>query len=159
MIDSGVSFRDGIASGCLTPYTVNETLDCSAYSISTLPPASFTPDPPPSCIEAEVGSVTSLRAGLDLRFENPCTTNNWSSFPDLPASDSRIVYLYMVPPPSFSGSGIAIVPILGVARFYVTGWDRSTLTPGCLGNEPHPTLGSVYSQSLDDGQIWGHFIP
>ena len=114
----------------------------------------------------QTGFITALRSGLHERFEVPCTPNNWLSFPSLPADDPRIVY---VTSPHAPEIGNYAVPIVSVERFYVTGWDYHPVqSPGCpdpdgagplSGNDGHPILGSAYTHSLDDGDIWGHFIP
>ena len=28
----------------------------------------------------------------------------------------------------------------------------------CLDNDPHPWYGSTYRRSLDNGDVWGHFV-
>jgi len=172
-----------IAHGCVTPYAVNETLDCSDYGNGDLPP-----DPAPDlddatdCAESKNGQVSSLRHGLAARFESPCTPNNWPAPPitqdkiqtlvDNFDNDARLVTLIVTEFGAFSGTGGTIVPIKYFAGFYVTGWDVSNLTEGCYGpsgetgspwNDPHPIYGSAYlqkpnKQHLDDGDVWGYFI-
>lgn len=172
-----------IAHGCVTPYAVNETLDCSDYSFGDLPP-----DPAPEldeatdCAISKQGQVSSLRKGLSARFETPCTPNMW---PDPPITydkiqalvenfedDKRLVTLIVTEYAAFSGTGSTIVPIKYFAGFYVTGWDVSNETPGCYGpsgetgapyNDPHPVYGSAYlaqpnKWKLDDGDVWGYFV-
>ena len=157
--DQGFSFTDSFANSCATPYATNAELDCTGYSVANLPPP-LTPDPAPSCMIVQTGNVTALRSGLHERFEVPCTPNNWLSFPSLPADDPRIVYVYVTSPHAPEIGNYA-VPVVSVERFYVTGWDyHATQSPGCPGgNDLHPILGANYSHSLDDGDIWGHFIP
>ncbi|HXG75779.1 MAG TPA: pilus assembly protein TadG-related protein [Gaiellaceae bacterium] len=170
-----------IGYGCVTPYSVNPTLDCSDWSNGELPP-----DPPPAvteapdCAQSKNGQVSSLRQGLSARFENPCTPNYW---PDPPitseklealmenfGTDPRLVVIIVTRFGAFSGTGSTIVPIKFFAGFYVTGWDYSQQTPGCpdpdglgplRGNDPHPLYGTAYQQNkphLDDGDVWGYFV-
>jgi hypothetical protein len=44
------------------------------------------------------------------------------------------------------------------AGFYVTGWDVNGNVKSCLDNDPHPWYGTKYRQSLDNGDVWGHFV-
>jgi hypothetical protein len=74
-----------------------------------------------------------------------CTSpNNWSSFPNLPVDDPRIVPVFVTPFGTFTGSGNEVVPVTNFATFYVTGWFSSP----CSGDDPVP----------DKGYIVGHFI-
>jgi hypothetical protein len=91
--------------------------------------------------------VGQLRQGMDDRLG--CPANNWSSFPNLPPSDPRIIPLILTPYGSFSTSGGGLVPIIGFAAFYVTGWDG---VAKCAANEAFPGSGS------SKGDIWGHFV-
>ena len=172
-----------IAYGCVSPYSVNPTLDCSDYGFGDLPP-----DPPPAlteapdCAQSKNGQVSSLRQGLSARFENPCTPNYWPDPPitqekiqtliDNFGTDPRMVTLIVTEFAAFAGTGAEIVPIKYFAGFYVTGWDVSNQSPGCYGpngetgspwNDPHPIYGSAYLQhpnkwKLDDGDVWGYFV-
>jgi hypothetical protein len=172
-----------IAHGCVTPYAVSETLDCSEYGNGDLPP-----DPSPAledatdCAQSKNGQVSSLRHGLAARFESPCTPNNWPDPPITPekidalfedfGTDPRLVTLIVTEWGAFAGTGSTIVPIKYFAGFYVTGWDVSNTTAGCYGpglqtgspwNDPHPIHGSSYltkqnKQHLDDGDVWGYFV-
>lgn len=161
-----------IAHGCVTPYAVNPTLDCSQYSLGDLPP-----DPAPEleeatdCAQSKNGQVSSLRQGISARFENPCTPNLWPDPPiteqeiqtlvDNFGTDPRMVTLVVTEFGAFAGTGSTIVPIKYFAGFYVTGWDYSNHTPGCSDNDPHPIYGTAYKQNkphLDDGDLWGYFI-
>ena len=55
------------------------------------------------------------------------------------------------------GSNEAL-PVKYFAGFYVTGWDVVGGAPGCSDNEPHPWYGTNYRRTLDNGDVWGHFI-
>jgi Flp pilus assembly protein TadG len=171
-----------IAYGCVSPYSINPTLDCSEWSNGELPP-----DPPPElteapdCAESKQGQVTALQKGLSARLESPCTPNHWPDPPITPekvqaladnfGSDPRLVSLIVTEFGAFAGTGGTIIPIKYFAGFYVTGWDYSqNETPGCpdpdgagplTGNDPHPLYGTAYQQNkphLDDGDVWGYFV-
>ena len=57
-----------------------------------------------------------------------------------------------------NSGGSEAVPVKYFAGFYVTGWDIVGGAPGCPDNEPHPWYGTTYRKSLDNGDVWGHFI-
>ena len=60
---------------------------------------------------------------------------------------------------AFEGSGSTNLPIKYFAGFYATGWDISSHTTGCPGeNDPHPLFGTGYRKSKDNGDVWGHFV-
>ena len=50
------------------------------------------------------------------------------------------------------------VPVKYFAGFYITGWDKNGNNPECADNEPHPWYAPGYRKSLDNGDVWGHFI-
>ena len=139
-----------IANGCVTPYKVNPTLDCSAYSNGDLPPAA----PPtttfanaPDCAQSKNGQVSSLRKGLVARLTLPngsCAPNQWPKKPGQPLTqaeidtwleglgdDPRLVTLVVTEFAAFSGSGTEIIPIRYFAGFYITGKDISSQSPRC----------------------------
>ena len=60
---------------------------------------------------------------------------------------------------AFSSQGSSqAVPVKYFAGFYITGWDKNGNNPECADNEPHPWYPSGYRKSLDNGDVWGHFI-
>ena len=155
-------------------------ITCSAYpNPSDLPPASYEPNPVPNCVAAKTGDVIAFTKGLEDRFEKPvCTPNNWPE--DQPpagrgveddavlrdfftnhdfANDPRYVTLIITDITAFEGSGSTNLPIKYFAGFYATGWDISSHTTGCPGeNDPHPLFGTGYKKSKDNGDVWGHFV-
>jgi hypothetical protein len=159
------NFDDEIRTGCFTPYTTNDTGDCTAYSNPSglpLPPPNFDPTPIPDCAAIETGDKTGqLRKGLHDRLETPCSDhpNQWPDNPtptNLPGpEDKRWVVLAVTDLGSFSGSGSGIVPVRRLAGFYITGWDISSQTSGCPDNDPHP-LGA--DDKNDNGDVWGYFV-
>ena len=162
------NFNDEILTGCFTPYTVNETGDCTPYANPgglPLPPPDWEPPPVPipNCAAIETGDKTGqLRKGLHDRLESPCSDhpNNWPDNPtpdNLPGpEDKRWVVLAVTDLGSFSGSGSGVVPVRRLAGFYITGWDISSQTSGCPGeNDPHP-LGA--DDKNDNGDVWGYFV-
>lgn len=161
-----------IAHGCVTPYKVNPTLDCTAYSLGDLPPAAPPAtnfDNAPDCAQSKNGQVSSLRKGLVARLNEPtCAPNNW---PDPPITqdkittlvksfgkDPRLVTLAVTEFAAFAGTGSEIIPIRYFAGFYITGKDISPQSPQCPGEDPHPIYGSGYREKLDDGDVWGYFV-
>jgi len=179
--DTGVNFATEIAVGCQTTYRENygdwdgdgfkewRDILCSSYPNGTgLPPATI--PPVPDCVRVETGDkIGQFRQGLTARFKNPsCTPNNWPEDPaefhdffttyDF-ASDPRYVPLIVTDYGAFTSQGSSqAVPVKYFAGFYVTGWDKVGNNPECADNEPHPWYPSGYRKSLDNGDVWGHFI-
>ena len=85
-----------------------------------------------------------------------CTApNNWSSFPNLPEGDPRVLQVFLTPFGAFSGSGNdATVRVTDFATFYITGWtgQGSGFDNPCEGNGDDPVPNN------DPGTIVGHFI-
>jgi hypothetical protein len=138
------NLRDEIANGCAPAYTINTGDACP----STAPSLWSTPQPW-DCVAVQTGgAVGQLEQGMKERIlggASTCTSpNNWASFPNLPASDPRIVPVFVTPFGTFSGSGNEVVPVKKFATFYVTGWFSSP----CTGDDPVP----------DKGYVVGHFI-
>jgi len=145
-----------LAFGCRPRYTTNNGTICP-------PTASVlwaSPEPWP-CVAIQTGSATNqVPKGLNLRVlgdEKPsiCTSpNNWSSFPNLPAGDPRVLNVFITPFGSFGGSGSAVVPVTKFGTFYVTGWtgQGSGFANPCQGNGDDPVPNG------DAGNIVGHFI-
>ena len=75
------------------------------------------------------------------------------------ANDPRFITLVITDITAFEGSGSTNIPVKYFAGFYATGWDISSHTTGCPGeNDPHPIFGTGYKRSKDNGDVWGHFI-
>ena len=181
--DKPFNFQTEIENGCATTYRENygdwdndgdmewSDILCADYPNGIgLPPHTFTPSPPPDCVRVETGDkVGQFRHGIDLRLKTPsCATNNWpdaqSDFPDFFTShdfvnDPRYVTLIVTDYETFLGAGSSsAVPIKYFAGFYITGWDKTGNNPPCADNEPHPWYSPGYRRSLDNGDVWGHFI-
>jgi hypothetical protein len=154
-------------------------LPCAGYGVGDLPPDSSYAGPAPICVAVETGDkIGQFRQGLSQRFETPtCWPNNWPE--DQPpvgrgpeddeairdffrnhdfANDPRYVTLIVTDVTAFQGQGSDQVPIKFFAGFYATGWDVVGNVKPCLDNDPHPWYGSSYRKSLDNGDVWGHFI-
>jgi hypothetical protein len=181
--DSGINFSNEIQDGCRTTYRENygdwnrdgvkewRDILCTSYPNGTgLPPSSFLPNPVPDCVRVEPGDkIGQFRQGLTSRLKNPsCKPNNW---PDDPgeyqnffrtydfANDPRYVTLIVTDYGAFTSQGSSqAVPVKYFAGFYITGWDKNGNNPECADNEPHPWYPSGYRKSLDNGDVWGHFI-
>lgn len=179
--DENVNFANEIEIGCRTTYRENygdwdkdgfsewQDILCNDYPNGAgLPPAPT--DPVPDCVRVETGDkIGQFRSGLKSRFKNPtCAPNNWpeelSDFDDFfttydLANDPRYVTLIVTDYGAFMGQGSSTaVPVKYFAGFYVTGWDKVGNAPECPDNEPHPWYGTNYPKSLDNGDVWGHFI-
>jgi hypothetical protein len=181
--DTGVNFQNEIAKGCQTTYRENygdwdkdgfkewRDILCSNWPNGTgLPPATFLPSPVPDCVRVETGDkIGQFRQGLTARLKNPtCTPNNWPErAADIHdffttydfANDPRYVTLIVTDYGAFTSQGSSqAVPVKYFAGFYITGWDKTGNNPECADNEPHPWYPSGYRKSLDNGDVWGHFI-
>jgi hypothetical protein len=179
--DKPFNFAEEIENGCQTTYALNyddfdgdgikEWADilCAAYDTRDLPPDSFVNDPTPNCVAVQTGDALGpFRRGLHERFESPeCTPNNWPQEEDEIAgfftdhdfaNDPRYVTLIVTDYGTFSGQGNDQVPVKHFAGFYATGWDKGGAARGCPDNDPHPWYGTNYRQSLDNGDVWGHFV-
>jgi hypothetical protein len=146
-------------------------ISCADYPNGAgLPPDTFTPNPPPDCVRVETGDkIGQFRHGIDLRLTTPsCAPNNWperlSDFPGFFTNhdfvnDPRYVTLVVTDYGTFQGAGSSsAVPVKYFAGFYITGWDKTSNNLPCSDNEPHPWYSAGYRRSLDNGDVWGHFI-
>ena len=138
------NLRDEISLGCAPLYAINNGAACPPTA-STL----WATPQPWDCVAIQTGgAVGQLEQGMRNRIlggSSSCTSpNNWSSFPNLPPDDPRIVPVFVTPFGTFQGSGNEVVPVSNFATFYVTGWFSSP----CAGDDPVP----------DKGYVVGHFI-
>jgi hypothetical protein len=153
--DPNVStLRDEIAYGCVPQYVKNTGQTCPGFND---PLWSDSSTQPWNCVRVSTGnSAGQVNQGLLIRIQNGSNTcvnqNNWSSFPNLPAGDPRIVPVFLVPFGAFGGSGSNnVVPVTGFATFYVTGWSQGN---GGQQGDPCPGADAVNG----GGEIAGHFI-
>jgi len=146
--------KDELAEGCAPTYSLNQGTACPGNAS-----ALWSTPQPWSCTAIQTGTaVNQVGAGMNRRIlgiqkPSSCTApNNWSTFPNLPAGDPRIVQVFLTPYGSFSGSGSTTVPVTGFAAFYVTGWTSQGggFSNPCEGNGDDPVPGAGY--------IVGHFI-
>jgi putative Flp pilus-assembly TadE/G-like protein len=138
------NLRDEIAQGCAPAYEINTGDDCPDGHAALWATAQ-----PWDCVAIQTGgAVGQLEQGMKERIlggASSCTSpNNWSSFPNIPPEDPRIVPVFVTPFGTFTGSGNDVVPVTKFATFYVTGWFSSP----CSGDDPVP----------DKGYVVGHFI-
>ena len=152
---------------------------CDTYDVGDLPPDEIVNDPTPICVAVETGDkIGQFRQGLSKRFETPtCWPNNWPKDQNPPGrgteddeaisdffkyidetNDPRYVTLIITDYGTFQDSGNGQVPVKYFAGFYATGWDVVGTVKPCLDNDPHPWYGSTYRKSLDNGDVWGHFV-
>jgi hypothetical protein len=148
------TLRDEIAYGCVPQYIKNTGQTCPAFNDPLWNDASTQPW---NCVRVSTGnSAGQVNQGLLIRIQNGSNTcvnpNNWSSFPNIPAGDPRIVPVFLVPFGAFGGSGSNnVVPVTGFATFYVTGWSQGN---GGQQGDPCPGADAVNG----GGEITGHFI-
>ena len=138
------NLRDEIANGCAPAYEINTGDPCPAGHSALWATAQ-----PWDCVAIQTGgAVGQLEQGMKERIlggASSCTSpNNWSSFPNIPPEDPRIVPVFVTPFGTFTGSGNETVEVTKFATFYVTGWFSSP----CSGDDPVP----------DKGYVVGHFI-
>ena len=138
------NLREEIRNGCAPQYAINQGFTCPATA-----PTLWSSPQPWNCVAIQTGgAVGQVEQGLRDRIlggSNSCTSpNNWSSFPNIPTGDPRIVPVFITPFGTFSGSGNDVFPVTNFAVFYVTGWFSSP----CPNDDPVP----------DKGYIVGHFI-
>jgi hypothetical protein len=142
--------KQDLASGCSGTYQCNGStaLGC----ISDSPCANTNPSPGPAdCVNADTGLATGqLRQGMATRMANAPCPNNWSSYPNIPTNDPRIVQVFVTSYGSFGGNGQASYPIQSFASFYIMGWDGDPCNSDTF--PPGENAGSAKDQ------IWGHFI-
>ena len=153
--DPAVSnLRDEIGYGCAPQYEKNTGQACPAAND---PQWNDPATQPWNCTRVSTGnSAGQVNQGLSIRTQegsNSCIhPNNWSSFPNLPAGDPRIVPVFLVPFGAFNGSGSNnVVPVTGFATFYITGWSQGN---GGQQGDPCPGADAVNG----GGEIAGHFI-
>jgi hypothetical protein len=145
------NLRDELAQGCGKSYEINDGTAC--------PDATE----PFQCVPLQTGTQRNhVAAGMNQRVlgePQPTTCpleaqNNWSSFPNIPLGDPRIVQVFLTPFGSFQGSGNSSVPVTGFATFYVTGWkgQGEGFANPCeaFGDDPVP--------GNEGGYLVGHFI-
>ena len=152
--DPAVSkLKDELAAGCTPKYEINAGTACPGT-----PNALWGTTQPWQCVAVQTGSATNqVPAGMNKRVfgdeqATSCTSpNNWSSFPDLPKDDPRIIQVFLTPFGAFSGSGSTTVPVTNFATFYATGWS------GSGGGFANPCEGQG-DDPAPDGHIVGHFI-
>jgi hypothetical protein len=152
---------------------------CETYDVGDLPPDAIVNDPTPICVAVETGDkIGQFRQGLAKRFETPtCWPNNWPDDQNPPgrgpeddeaiaeffqnmeeSNDPRYVTLIITDYGTFQSQGSDQVPVKYFAGFYATGWDVVGNVKACLDNDPHPWYGENYRKSLDNGDVWGHFV-
>jgi hypothetical protein len=140
--DPGKQLREELATGCTPTYGVNQGVACPENPVPQVQ----------HCVPVETGGkVGHVASGLTDRVfggSNNCAVapNNWSSYPNLPAGDPRIIQVFLTPFGSFQGNGNESVPVTGFATFYLTGFNGSP----CQGNGEDDVPGK--------GDIAGHFI-
>ena len=118
---------------------------------------SCSPEPPAAsdpwdCVQIEQGNKSSIAKGSEDRFA--CTPNNW---PAPPEGDQRWAYIILTGyGRTFSAANNDWLPIEGLLRIYVTGWDQQGGGGGpasCAFNDDPPR-----GYDSKGAQLWGHFV-
>jgi hypothetical protein len=161
---SGFDYRIGLANGCQQQFTINTSDANCAQAQANVSPydciqlASGIKEGPTSqgiCTRITVqncGAGLTPPTGLHFYCPNNWVNNNNGGVPIIPANDSRLVTIFVMPYGSTSSSGQPIasgfVPITTFAEFYVTGFDGDP----CASDNGAPPGAS--------GNAWivGHFI-
>ena len=139
------ALTNAIKDGCAKDLAQNTRQDsCS--------PAPLPSGNPWDCVQMEQGQKTAVSAGLEDRFQ--CTTNNW---PNPPEGDQRYAYIILT---GFGRTASVAnndwLPIEGLLRVYVTGWDESGHGGGpanCSQNDDPPR-----GYDSQGAQLWGHLV-
>jgi len=82
----------------------------------------------------------------------------------IPEGDKRLVTLFFTPYDSFGNNGQFTYPVVGLGRFYITGYGRASgIDDPCSGGNSSgiPGAGSLPPPDLDFGSnyyVWGHFV-
>jgi hypothetical protein len=121
---------------------------------------------PIDCVVAVPGNKvgTGIIAGLETRIGNAC--NNWNAYkadPTNPANaiqptDLRLITMLITSPANLQGGGgaTAEIPVVTLAQFYVTGYDKHTGNGTGCQNEPYP--GTNKNPAVENSSVWGHFL-
>lgn len=152
---SGSQYRQNLAQGCTGPFTVN-TSDPTCTAATTSPydcvmlTSGVTNGPFQQGLADRI--VNSPPPGDHFYCANNWTNNNNGGPPNIPADDSRVINVFVMPYGSTDASGNPLlksgyVPILNLATFYVTGFAGDP----CSSDDPAPP---------NAGNAWlvGHFI-
>lgn len=152
---SGSQYRQNLGQGCTGPFALNTSdQNCAAAGTS-----------PYDCVLLVSGVkngpfqqglsdriVNSPPAGDQYYCKNNWTNNNNGGVPIIPANDSRLMTVFVMPYGSTDASGNPLlksgyVPIKSFATFYVTGFAGDS----CASDDPAPS---------NAGNAWlvGHFI-
>jgi hypothetical protein len=104
---------------------------------------------------------TGVIDGLKQLIGDSC--NHWNAYRDsgapIPEGDPRLVTMVITPPSDLNGGGgaSAEVPVVNLAKFYVTGIDNFHPGNGTgCENEPYP--GNSNKQSIKRAAVWGHWV-
>ena len=137
---------------------------------TTCPPTQLSP---PSCLWefTKVDEATGYDAGEVARFDSglardsptlKCTTpypeppNNYPQYlanGTLVAGDPRVITIFVVPDGSFTQT-THLIPVVGYAEFYVTGWDHNP----CGGKLAGTTGNGIDANNPGGGSLAGYFI-
>jgi hypothetical protein len=162
-LDREPDFADELWRGCRPAYKINTGEVCPDDRATLW----ASPQPWP-CVAVQTGQATNkVPKGLNHRIlgeeqPNQCPPagefghNNWNlngdSVPDYEPGDPRLLFTFVTPFGSFSGSGNTTVEVTNVAVFYITGWtgQGQGFNNPCQGAGDDPSPGPAF--------ILGHFV-
>jgi hypothetical protein len=144
---------DELTNGCNGDFRIAKPNECD-----TVQKITDIASPWP-CVETKGGEQpNAIAQAMKARImggSNSCdatSANHWSSYPNFPAGDKRIVPLFLTTFGAFEGSGHTTVPIVSFAEFYITGWtSQGSGQPTGCNNDPVPS-------DTKGGYLVGHFI-
>jgi putative Flp pilus-assembly TadE/G-like protein len=171
--DLGLTFQEMISQGCKPPYGANDFATgywwdgsrCPDQGTWFSPPDAngVYPQSPWRCVPAQawvLGSAGQIAQGLNDRIQ--CSPNRYDEYynppnpsdptPPIDPADPRFINVYVVPAGGLRAALIpAPVPIMEMARFYVTDWGRPLIPfiPPCAENE---------NRGLRPGTVGGYFV-
>jgi len=159
------NFEDELAYGCRPAYTYNLDTACPS-SPQTLWGSSTSPANQGAewqCVANETGDKTGqVGPGMNLRIlgsKNPTSCNHgnyWQTSSFDPATDPRVLDLFITQFGAFGGSGQNTVAVTNFATFYVTGWRGN----GNADKNPCQDQAIAYHDDpvAETGTIVGHFF-
>lgn len=151
------ALTNAVINGCFKQLVTNTRSDSCDPEASADGQSFHTWD----CVQLEQGNKTALVQGFETRFQ--CTTNAWAAargatppgFP--PDGDQRWAYIVLTGyGRTFSATNGQWLPIEGLLKIYVTGWDKQGGGGGpanCAQNDPPPR-----GYDSNGAQIWGHIV-
>jgi hypothetical protein len=138
------SFSQQLAFGCKSSFQIHPQSLCSGAVTA-----------PPNCIQGanSSGSLASAYNALWAPGGNCSRTpNRWSSYPNIPRGDPRLITVPVTRVGSSFSPG-ALHPVISFAAMYVTGWRG--MPSGCGDQDAAATAAATADLG---NEVWGHFV-